>query len=239
MTLTPEHRYTKMWRLIKDATGWDAPDGEIIYDSGVGMENEPEAVWVSGNWSTRPEWSPDFARRIELLGEALEGLGVEVLWYDEYIRCDRCQKLLRKVDDSAFWRPQFHVLDGNTVCRECILSDYAPLEFVRRNSRIPDTAGFLFDDAENWLRRHSWIKFGEDYQTGWHGRGDNPDDIVATIRQKYPDAPVAMVSEDHSTFQTAYNVYYLADRDDEIEVDESEGGVMDETMHDETAESNG
>jgi hypothetical protein len=84
---------------------------------------DPECGLVAvGNWNSvrpyREEGPEDFTP--ELLGEALDALGVPCEWSDEWTSCDGCNKIVRTQPDGFSWTPAYSYDDDNEVdCHGC------------------------------------------------------------------------------------------------------------------------
>ena len=108
MTATTESKLRWVEQLLRSATGEPCPDYEVVYAYGVGYADgyshiPADQVWVTGNWNERQNWRdrqaglPPTADDLmpQVLGDALERLGVEIEWHDEWDECQECHRLIR------------------------------------------------------------------------------------------------------------------------------------------------
>lgn len=202
-------------RLIKVVCGeWDG-DQEIVFDSGIGYADKwnGDEVWVTGNWNDRFVFDK-INRRIKdetpgRLFDALERIGVNGEWYDEFERCDHCRKLVRSEPNSYSWRPYFVRLnDGDILCGDCVLDpdwfEDALSEFVNDPERI-----VAFCEEEH-LTNHGWSRFNTEHQfeNGWHpGQTDNPRLIFEQIEKEFPNHDILFWLDENSQFYIGFSAF--------------------------------
>ena len=87
---------------------------------------EGEDVIAFGDWNTCSRYDREAGRSVDTdgvmprLSEALERIGVEIEWSDEWCDCSDCGKAVRTSGDSYSWTPSFKADDGGLLCVECI-----------------------------------------------------------------------------------------------------------------------
>ena len=59
------------------------------------------------------------------LDRILERAGFAVEWSDEWAPCDACNKAIRTEPDGYYWEPEYHIDDGDVLCRACYADEHA------------------------------------------------------------------------------------------------------------------
>jgi hypothetical protein len=204
-------------RLIKAATGEPYGDGYTVTDVCVGYA-EPgygsdESVIVFGNWNpkrfaragdaplTKAESLP------ERLSNALERIGAEVQWCDEWTTCIGCARAIRTEGNSYHWRPFYTFIDEEgCLCGECALKDLdavLPLYLNNASNAITwattsdlEAIGFVQWEPGNPQR----------YESGWHeGMNADPSTILASIDQDTYD--VVFLLDEASQFYVGFSAW--------------------------------
>jgi hypothetical protein len=137
-------------------------DWNCTYKEGDGGRVEPDD-------QTMPE-----------LGKALEALGLELDWSDQFEACNCCKRLIRTQPTHYGWLPHYAAVEGigNYVCFECLqdrLEEYLTgLEGKDTNAvAVPSV-----DPGE-----HGYRKIIGDCEHGWHpGQNDDPASIGRALR---------------------------------------------------------
>lgn len=206
-------------RLIEIATGERWGDGLTVTDVIVGCA-EPgysmadDAVIVLGDWNPKryPRDDDEPLKKNETIGprlaRALERIGAETFWLDEWTRCDECYRAIRTEADSYRWKPSYAwQSECERVCRECLLADIG--------SAI-DAGNYInnADNAVTWtnlatLEQNGWTQWApndpHEYQNGWHpGQDDDPRDVLATILADDPTAEVVFLISDVGQFDLRF-----------------------------------
>lgn len=195
---TPADKMAAARRLIRAATGDAYGDGEIVTDMGVGIAEpgygDEDTVWVAGNWNTKRFVGVDDPplTNAESIGPrlyaALERIGVEGLWLDEWTRCgsdDCAHSIMRCQPDSYCWTPQYLTnRTGEDICLTCVRADLdrwlRDLGYVNDpKMAIPDTI------SVDEMIEAGWEWLGEHYQDGWYRRHDQPADIAKELRERH------------------------------------------------------
>lgn len=167
-------------RLICAATGEDYGDGLIVTDIGTGFSEpgyqDDGPIWVTGDWNPkrfRREGEPELSNEESLavrLGDALDKLGVELLWLDEWESCQGCYKIVRTQADSYSWTPSFYMTDDGFFCHECAEFDDIEEDVINNHRQLVAT---FFD-----LEAEGFEKFNGTYESGWHpGQDANPEEL--------------------------------------------------------------
>lgn len=66
-----------------------------------------------------PGWNVVNHKGFEAIVETVTGDSDNYGFYDEYTTCSNCGQVIRTEPDSYCWRPDFWVLDGEVLCKEC------------------------------------------------------------------------------------------------------------------------
>jgi hypothetical protein len=207
-------------RLIKAATGDKYGDGMTVTDIGKGIiesgYGDDDTVWVAGDWNTKRfvrEGEPPLTNAESMparLGTALERIGVEILWSDQWYRCDGCFKAFLTQGDSYSWAPYYLETDGERICVDCFKSGYETDEGIREFGFVdnPDNAvpEFITDsDLIEW----GWEKYNGTYENGWHpGQDDNPRVIFSHIKADKPNVEVIFRLSERSQFYLRFEAWF-------------------------------
>lgn len=83
-------------------------------------------VVATGNWNAVDTYDAATRTRVlvsdlpKRLGDALERLGVECEWSDQWTTCGECGRLVRTQCDGYSWTPHYVYGDGDITCLECV-----------------------------------------------------------------------------------------------------------------------
>lgn len=258
MTLTTNERYDATRRLISAALGTDRDDVldfERVTNFGVGYASSEygttDTVWVLGNWNDKYEYLDDEARKTNLdadqfgrvlvdgrmgrLAAALERIGVECEWLDEWNECNDCWRLIRTSADSyAFTLDAILTMDGY-ICSDCAMKDIENSlvdgNFVWRvvEGEVEEPEGShavsfcSTSDLEAigfklWTGNPEGSKDGR-LESGWHpGQTATPPDVAAEIAEALDcDAEIVFYLDEASQFYVGFSAWVR--RVDESEED--------------------
>lgn len=217
-------------RVINAAVGYEYGDGDIVTEIGVGYA-EPgypsDARWVLGNWNNKTKHVPGIERgratkyativtdrTPERLGNALEWIGIELEWSDEWTTCSECFRLVRIQADSYSWTPSYLVVNEcEIICHECAKEDIGA--YVGEYVNDADKAITWIDSRE--LSAAGWTQWEErnphTYENGWHpGQTDDPHAILADI-QRWTDVDVVFLIDSVGQFDMRFSAW-TRDSDD-------------------------
>jgi hypothetical protein len=195
------------FRLIKVVTGEGYGDGETITGVGVGTQYDDNKVWVTGNWNGT------MGRR---LFTALDRIGVDAHWYDQYDPCSDCLKLMETSANSYMWQPSYlRDNEGQIVCFDCIdVDDDSVLEEF---NYIDNADKCIPDQLAKHLPEWGWESYNGTYENGWHpGQTDKPEKILARIEKDHPNLSVVFRLDETSQFYISFTAW-TKDRSEEIE----------------------
>lgn len=218
----------KACRLIKAATGEEYGDGYTVTDVIHGYA-EPgygssDSVIVLGNWNNTQPYAdrqaglePTKAQSMpERLAAALERVGAEIQWLDEWTNCLECYKALRTQPDSYVWKPAGAWTEYGFTCAACMLTDVETYleDYVNEPTRCVTWA----DGAA--LEQVGYVQWKpeqpQSYETGWHaGQDANPEDVYAEITEAYPDASVVFLLDANSQFYSVWSAYFKTEAETE------------------------
>lgn len=229
MTLTDTQRLDAAMRLIRVVTGERYGDGDRVTDVGIGYAGNDSGyrsdVWVTGNWNDRTHYV-DGERIVDdntmsRLFDALERIGVNGEWLDEWNRCDDCSKLIRTQPDSYCWTPQYLVDDCGYLCHDCAI-DALPDSLDSYVNHESCAVTWL---SESQLAEHGWTDAFPDERDsahGWHpGQDDKPADSVARLRESGDQRDYLFVITEKGQFDIHYRMM-VCDNDNDNDNDESE-----------------
>lgn len=249
--------YENAKRILRAVFGEEYGDGEIVTNIGVGYAepsyHDAETVWVLGNWNDRGPsghyedvngsrvWiKPEPTKREALpsrLAQALENIGVECEWLDEWQECQSCYKLVRTEPNSYSWTPAYVWHEDEFLCASCAREEGEDIlsSFVNNaNNAVTDwaTEEFLFSFGyEDWTE-------DDHYANGWFdGMDDDPKKILAAILKREPSASVIFRISEQSQFYLRFKVYGKVSHERYADVSIVVNGALDkeEVCYDEDA----
>lgn len=215
-------------RLIRAATGDEYGDGMMVTGIGVGIAEpgygDSDTVWVAGNWNPKRFRSGDDApltndeSRPQRLASALERIGVELLWLDEWTECANCYQAIRTEPDSYSWTPYFLTDQENwePYCLDCFAQHYGADDsglygfgFVDDPSRaVPDSI------SDSQLIDWGWEQYNGTFESGLYGREDNPADVFDAIKRENSDSKVVF-KYGTEQFRVQFTAWVKDDSDDQ------------------------
>ena len=221
-------------RLICAATGQEYGDGEIVADIGIGIA-EPgygtdETVWVMGNWNVkryRREGEPELTNAESLperLSEALERRceGIELLWLDEWTRCDECQRVFRDQPDSYSWQMYGTFTEYGTYCADHIDFDSVAEDYIN-NPRNAIRSRWKIDlVAEGFTKLpNPEDTYRGQYESGWHpGQDADPEEIFDRLSDEWSE--IVFVIDSVGQFDAAFSVWGRGKTEETEETEETQ-----------------
>jgi hypothetical protein len=143
--------------------------------------DDPKGGFVAlGNWNDITHWdeaSRSFVTDDDTpgaLGKALEMLGVELEWEDEWVACDTCGKLFRTNPNCHGWQQSGTIDDGGCCCADC-LDPVAHLEALEGQDSRCNTIASI-DPAQ-----HGYIRLDIDFENGLYGGQAASPQLIGSI----------------------------------------------------------
>lgn len=203
-------------RLIRVVTGDAYGDGYRVTGIGVGNAEygKPDTVWVLGNWNDKAEYINGERivtdNSMSRLFDALERIGVDCEWLDEWAMCDGCSQIVRTSPDSYMWQPAYAVVGDSRYCVECATGDC-----------LDETLDEYIGDAGKCLTRSliserelvdaGFIRFTvPPCESGWHpGQTDTPDAEVQRFEAEHgTDSEWLFWLDESSQFYVRFSLFY-------------------------------
>lgn len=138
-----------------------------------------------GNWNsiTRYDKATNKFETIDdtpqRVGEALEKLGFEIEWEDEWTACSNCSGLVRTQANSYSWQRAYIDDNGEVVCHECVAQ--APADYLELFEGKSNTAWTLSDIN---LEDFGYAQVAKEFENGWYGgQNDDPKGIAESLRK--------------------------------------------------------
>ena len=166
---------------------------------------------ITGDWWQRKsgELRTPLADYIE---KAFDG-EVETYFYDEWMGCLECNKLLRSTHDCYSWEPSFvWTSDCSIACHECIESDETlqedTIEFYKNSTDHAVPSWFY-----QYLEAHGFVCYSPDeyckrFETGWYpGQNDNPSEVAKDIESNLPDHDFIFKIDSVGQFDCSWSVF--------------------------------
>lgn len=177
-----------------------------------------EIATVTGNWNSPPdtEWVPaemvdpnhEDTEAGELLttGRALELLGCELEWSDEWTSCSDCRKLVRTQPDSYSWTRSYWDHEDGPVCHECVKKhpeDY--IEEMVGNDRAAITIDIDLD-------KHGFVKLQGDLENGLYGGQKADPKVIGKSLRKHGIDRYVFVIDSVGQFDMSFSVWVDKDQ---------------------------
>lgn len=216
----------KVHRLVEFATGEPYGDGEIVTDVIVGYA-EPgygsdDDVIVLGNWNPKRyprDGEPALTPRENIgprLAEALERVGAEIQWLDEWAQCQTCWRAVRTQPDSYSWKPSYEfVEDHGPVCADCQIAYGVDAldEYLNDPSKCITWCGPEHVEGFGFVKWEPGDP--HTYANGWFpGQDDDPHKILEAIKERHPDADVVFFLDESSQFYIRFSAYVRLPEDE-------------------------
>lgn len=190
-----------------------------------------------GNWN-EPRWlerdlsdaNKEKASRLwARMQSALEKVGAQLEWDDEWSSCGDCGRIVRTSGDSYSWQPSFAIVnDCELICHECLQSDPEPL--------LQDLEG----DASRCLTidsidpsEHGYHKLNaKPLESGWHpGQTDSPVRVILRLMSIItPSGPIEVKRilfqlHENSQFYSRWNVWVHEDELERVTLSELQDAI--------------
>jgi hypothetical protein len=217
--------------LIKVATGEEYGDGMLVTDISSDYA-EPsynltsaDGIVVYGNWNDKRtlvdgEWITTSKTDTlpSRLCDALENIGADIEWCDEWTNCAECYKAMRTQADSYGWTMYGAFWEDGYVCADCLKEHLA--DFIEGEDYINNASKCLMPMFESDLEALGFIQWeaGNEhtYESGWHpGQDDNPKDILASILEgkDEDDVQVVFLLNSVGQFDMRFSAYVKVEDD--------------------------
>jgi len=213
-------------RLITAACGEYYGDGMLVTDiahdyaePGYRLSSENGLV-VFGNWNPKRfprDGEPPLTKAESLparLANALESIGADLEWLDEWTNCADCYRAMRTQPDSYSWKMNgAWVEDAGYVCSDCLISNLeSSLEDYINDS----------DKCVTWcsgsdLEGIGFVQYEPSdphtYENGWHeGMDDEPKEVEEAIK-RWEEIPedkelqIVFLLDESSQFYIRFSAY--------------------------------
>lgn len=199
--------------LVKAACGEEWGDGYTVMDiasdyaePSYRLTSEDGAV-VLGNWNPKrfPSRNEDGEvidpltkeeNMPERLASALEKIGADIEWFDEWVRCGECCKVFRSQPDSYSWTMHGAWWECDYYCVDCIREHLE--DFITDEDFINNAQKCLMPDLKDALIGLDYVQWEESnphyFESDWHpGQDDNPADVLASIKEHNKNLDVVFV----------------------------------------------
>lgn len=185
MTTQTTENFDKVYEYIRENHIWD----DIYMD--IADDHEENTYLIMESWD-------DVGKLAKVVKQVLgidedeeiyldEVLGVEIVLSDEYTTCSDCHSVIRTLPDSYGWQPDFMVGDGFIACNKCFNDneDYQEA-YIEEKINNPSTAinGLI---TEEQLEALGFERVGEEFESGWYHKEDNPEEIYEKLSEYYKE----------------------------------------------------
>ena len=172
-----------------------------------GYDDPKSGIVASGNWNSISKWDEvqhtsvaidDSPKRV---GEALESMGVELEWSDEWEACAECGKLVRTQADSYGWKRSYWETDNGAICHECVIK--SPAGYL--GSLEGDVQSCVTLDLD--LTTLGYTLIGDDYANGLYGGQCADPKAIGAALQKQGITRFVFRLYDVGQFDMHFSVY--------------------------------
>lgn len=143
------------------------------------------------------------------VSNALELLGYEIEWEDEWASCGDCGKVVRTNPNSYGWTQYFAIIgECELVCGDCIKEfPYKYLEGIENNPNHCTTFDLPLEDL-------GYKMVEEDFESGFHpGQNDKPSAILERLLKNDPKGRYIFVLDEQSQFYIGFSVWKKIEED--------------------------
>jgi hypothetical protein len=149
-----------------------------------GYSDPDSGVVALGNWNEISRWAEGKSEKVDSapadLAAALEKIGVDLEWEDEWKTCSDCSRLVRTQPDSYSWkRSYFEDDDCNIQCSDCVLKD--PSAYLASLEGNPKKAVTIEVD----LAKQGYRQVDAKFENGLYGgQAASPKLIAEALREQ-------------------------------------------------------
>lgn len=198
-------------RLAKTREGCYRVENVQIHVGYAEPGYDSDAVVALGNWNNCTRYDRDKRESVTVdslpsrLAKALERMGVELEWDDEWTQCADCGKLVRTQANSYGWTQSYWDSDDGAVCHECLKADpSAYLESLEGNASSADTMSFD-------LTEHGYEQVETDLEHGFHSGQDASPTVIAESLAKRGVTRFIFQIDDVGQFDISFSLYVHED----------------------------
>lgn len=109
------------------------------------------------------------------LANIMDRMGYEVEWLDEWTACGHCYRAFRTQPDSYSWKMHGAFLEDSCemICGDCLAEnpEWITDEYMNDPRKAITTDGID-------LAAEGWTRVDGQWENGWYGREDRPEDVV-------------------------------------------------------------
>ena len=179
-----------------------------------------------GNWNDVTRWNNEKNRSEVIdntpsrLAKALEKLGIELEWGDEWTACSQCGGLVRTQPDSYSWTRSYTEYDGEVTCHEC-LDPEEHLESLEGDCGRANTIDKI-DPAE-----HGYVLVKDDFEQGFYDGQDASPKLIAEALEKQGIYRYVFNIEGKGQFDVRFSVYIHESEKDKLNMEDFESEKTD------------
>lgn len=175
----------KIYKILEDA---ESIKGFYIENCADGYSepgySDPEALIVTANWNNdKPcikesfvDEDSDNPEALITIGNALEKLGCDVEWSDEWTVCSICHKLVRTQPNSYSWTQSYYTKDCYIICHECIKNDKSlAQEYIEHHIGKPNSCLTMDVDLEEC----GFEQIDQPFANGYYGGQDADPKVIS------------------------------------------------------------
>lgn len=209
--------------LIKVATGEEYGDGMLVTDIASDYA-EPsynltsaDGIVVFGDWNDKRElvdgqWITHTKRDSlpSRLCDALENIGADIEWCDEWTTCTDCHKAMRTQSDSYSWTMYGAFWSDGYVCADCLKEHLA--DFIEDEDYINNASKCLMPEFKSDLEALGFSQWESNdphtYESGWHpGQDDSPKEVLEAIKANNDELEVVFLLNSVGQFDMRWSAY--------------------------------
>lgn len=165
---------------------------------GYALDDDKRGI-LFGNWNDFDKY-PNFMERLEN--------EYEIEWHDEWIIDYNNGKAYRTSPDSYGWEQQFRITDcGELITPDDDVSEWIDecvVDYNTYTSKISALPSFIDEDE---IIAEGFKLIGEDYENGWYGKEDRPEEIAEDLIEAKGFNEVLFQVDFVSQFNLGFKVY--------------------------------
>ena len=167
-------------------------------EMGYTLDDDKKGI-LFGNWNDFDRY-PNFMERLEN--------EYEIEWHDEWIIDYDNSKAYRTSPDSYGWEQQFRITDcGELITPDDDVSEWIDecvVDYNTYTSKISALPSFIDEDE---IIGEGFELIGEDYENGWYGKEDRPEEIAEDLIEDKGFNEVLFQIDFVSQFNLGFKVY--------------------------------
>lgn len=179
-----------------------------------GYDDPESGIIAFGNWNSVQRYDQKSRKFVEdphnraweSLAKALERVGVELEWEDEWSTCGACGGAVRTSPDGYDWTPSYIDSDGERTCIECVRENPGDhLDYYVGDPKRAITSGMI--DPKD----HGFTKIIGDLEAGFHDGQDADPEVISKGLRKLGVERFLFTIDSNGQFDIEFSVWVADD----------------------------